>query len=317
MKVMKVFLQGRPARKARRPTAFLHALHVLHAPLWIVVTIFPIALAAQAPQQPPARGGGAGGAGATYPAQQRPLASAEVLARGKTLYGINCTSCHGADARGGDQGGPNLLRSQIVLNDQHGELIMPIVRGERASKGMDPINLPDADIVAVAEYLHGLAAAGRRGATMPPNVLVGDAPAGQAAFAAKCGACHSATGDLKALGSRIPDAMTLQNFWISGGRGSGRGGGGGAGAAPAPLNPKPTTVTVTVSPTQKVEGRLVRIDDFLVTLVDADGNNRTFVRDGDRPKVDVHDPLEPHIQLLPKYTDKEIHDITAYLVTLK
>ena len=35
------------------------------------------------------------------------------------------------------------------------------------------------------------------------------------------------------------------------------------------------------------------------------------------PKVDITDPLKPHRDLLPKYSDKEIHDITAYLVTLK
>jgi cytochrome c oxidase cbb3-type subunit 3 len=274
----------------------------------------------QAPAPAPAGGrGGAQGRGATFPAQQRTLAEQAVIDRGKTLFGINCSSCHGPDARGGDQGGPNLLRSQVILDDQHGELVMPIVRGSRQNNGMDPINLPDADIVAVAEYIHSLAAAGRGRNSMPLNVLVGNAAAGQTAFAARCGTCHSVTGDLKGIGARIPDAMTLQNFWVSGGRGGGRGGGGGAGGAAAPeaANAKPTTVTVTPATGPKIEGRLVRIDDFLVSLVDENGNTRTIVRDGDRPKVDVHDPLQAHYQLLPKYTDTEIHDITAYLVTVK
>jgi cytochrome c oxidase cbb3-type subunit 3 len=283
---------------------------------------------APAPQAPaggrgvqgPAGRGGGGGGGATFPAQQRTLADQAVLDRGKTLFGINCTSCHGADARGGDQGGPNLLRSQVVLDDQHGELIRPIVRGSRQTAGMDPINLADADITAVAEYLHGLAAAGRgRGATAPLSVLVGNAAAGQTAFGSMCGSCHSVTGDLRAIATRIPDPMTLQNFWVSGGGGGGRGGGGGGGggAGIAPASPRVTTVTVTQPSGQKVEGRLVRIDDFLVSLVDADGYTRTFSRDGDKPKVDVHDPLAPHRELLPKYSDREIHDITAYLVTIK
>lgn len=43
----------------------------------------------------------------------------------------------------------------------------------------------------------------------------------------------------------------------------------------------------------------------------------TFPRKGDQPPVAVHEPLEPHLQLLPVYTDKDIHDLTAYLVTLK
>ena len=41
------------------------------------------------------------------------------------------------------------------------------------------------------------------------------------------------------------------------------------------------------------------------------------MRDGDSPKVEVHDPAAPHKDLLREYTDKDIHDVTAYMVTLK
>jgi len=280
-------------------------------------------LAQGAPPTPAPRAGGPGpdpqgrgaGRGATFPAQQRPPGDPAIVERGRTLYGINCASCHGPDARGGDQGGPNLLRSQLMLDDQHGELILPVVQGSRQNMGMDPLNIPAADVTAIAEFIHSLAAGRGRGA--PQNILVGNATAGQAAFTARCASCHSVTGDLKGLATRIPDPLTLQNFWISGGGGAGRGGGGGAGPAPIANNVPATTVTVTLPSGQKAEGRLVRIDDFLVTLIDASGANRTFRRDGDRPKVEVHDPLEPHRLLLPKYTDNEIHDLTAYLVTMK
>ena len=67
----------------------------------------------------------------------------------------------------------------------------------------------------------------------------------------------------------------------------------------------------------KVEGRLIRIDDFFVTLADSEGGQRTFRRDGDSPKVELHDPLKPHKDLLPKYTDTDIHNLTAFLVTVK
>ncbi len=286
------------------------------------------ALAAQAPTPPPVGQGapaggvpgaaqGPAGRGPTFPAQQRALADAAVLARGKTLYTINCAACHGADARGGDQGGPNLLRSQILLDDQHGELILPIVRGGRAEK-MPPLPLiPDADVTAIAEFVHSLAAAGRGRNSVPLNILVGNASAGQTAFAAKCASCHSVSGDLRGLATRVPDPATLQNFWISGGGGGGRGGGGGGGAAPVAANARPVTVTVTLPSGQKTEGRLVRVDDFFVSLVDQDGATRSFRRDGDRPAVEVHDPLEKHRLLLPNYTDDEIHNITAYLVTIK
>src|SRR5207342_1824442 len=132
-------------------------------------------------------------------AQQRPPADPAVVERGKTLYGINCQSCHGVDLRGGDQGGPNLLRSQLVLSDQDGEQILPIIRGARQASSMDPINISDADAHAVAVYLHAVAATMQgqggppRGNPVPPNeaVLVGNIAAGQAFFAAKCASCHS------------------------------------------------------------------------------------------------------------------------------
>src|SRR5204863_7292354 len=109
------------------------------------------------PQTPPPQTGtppaGQRGRGtATFPAQQHALADPEVIARGKGLYGTNCRSCHGIDLRGGDQGGPNLLRSEVALNDLDGEAIMPVVQGSRASQGMDAIDLPEADIKAIAAY---------------------------------------------------------------------------------------------------------------------------------------------------------------------
>ena len=277
--------------------------------------------AAQEPPQPPAGPGagrqGRGGRGiGVFPAQQRPPADPAVIDRGKTIYGINCTPCHGADARGGQLGGPNLLRSQLVLSDQGGELILPIVRGSRAVKGMPPLNLSDDDVKAVAEFIHSLTAAGRtQGAPPPsdapePDILVGDATAGQAYFAAKCGACHSAAGDLQGIATKAGSPKALQNLWVSGGGGRGRGFG-------APNEAAVATVSVIQPSGEKVEGRLLRIDDFVVTLLQADGTVRSFRRDGDVPAVDVHDPLDAHRTLLTVLTDKDMHDVTAYLVTLK
>jgi cytochrome c oxidase cbb3-type subunit 3 len=264
--------------------------------------------------------GGRGGGPATFPAQQRELADAATIARGRTLYEINCRACHGPDLRGGDAGGPNLLRSQLALNDQHGELIYPIVQSGRQTPGMPampPLGLPQPDVIAIAEYIHSVQATSR-GQGAPPagaqaelNLLVGDANAGKAYFAAKCSACHSATGDLAGLGSRITDVMQLQNAWVGGSAGRG-GRGGRAGGAPTPV-----TVTVTPANGPKVEGRLVRIDDFIVIVQLADGSTKSFRRDGDVPGVEIKDPRDAHRSLLPAYTDKDIHDVTAYLVTLK
>ncbi len=274
-------------------------------------------VAAQAPapdgrganKQPaaPARGGGGGGA---YPA--RPPADPAVVARGKAIYDINCALCHGEDARGGDNG-PNLIRGEVVMNDRKGERIGSVLQTGRAAEGMPKFDFTPAQISDIAAFLHSFPVGGYDvSRNRPLSIVVGDAKAGQAYFNAKCGSCHSASGDLKGIATRITDARTLQQRWLMPSGGGGRGGG----------QTAPTTVTVTLLSGQsasgeKVEGRLGRIDDFTVTLIDADGGSRTFRRDGDVPKVEIHDPLEPHKEMLKVYTDKDIHDVTAYMVTLK
>ena len=278
-----------------------------------------------APAQP--AGGGRGRGQATFPAQQRPPGDPAVVQRGKTLYEINCRLCHGADLRGGDMGGVNLLRSQLVLNDQAGELILPVVQNGRQNPGMPvmpPFPLPPDDVKAIAEYVHSVVAQPRPQGAPPPgedvplNIVVGDAKAGEAYFNAKCAACHSPAGDLRGIATRVPQPMQLQNLWVAGQGGfGGRGGRGGAPAAAEPAPRKPVTVAVTTSNGQRIEGRLDRIDDFYVTLTPSDGLQRTFRRSGDVPRVEITDPLDGHKKLLVQYTDKDIHDVTAYLVTLK
>jgi cytochrome c oxidase cbb3-type subunit 3 len=291
----------------------------------LLTTCIGVRLAAQGPPQPPpGQAGGRGGRGqvATFPAQQRPPGDPALIARGKNLFEVNCRLCHGGDLRGGDMGGVNLLRSDLVLRDQHGELIQPVVKGGRANPGMPAMppfpQLSDDDIKALAEYIHSVAATMRGQGNPPPgaepvvlNIVVGDAAAGKAYFDAKCASCHSTSGDLAGVASRYSDPVQLQNAWVAGG-GGGRGGRGGGRGTRAQ-----TTVTVTTAQGQRVEGRLDRIDDFIVVLTPADGVQRSFARTGDVPRVEIHDPLEGHKKLLPVYTDKDIHDVTAYLVTVK
>lgn len=266
------------------------------------------------------RAGGPGGGrrGPNFPQQTRQLASDEVIARGKAVYSVNCTACHGADLRGGDQGGPSLLRSLAALSDQHGETVAPIIRGARQAQGMPGFNLNDADVTAVAEFIHSvLAKVGSQarppGAIDPStlNVVVGDVAAGRTYFQGKCANCHSVSGDLKSIAAKYPDPRTLQSTWVSGGGGGGRGGrGGGEGG-------KPSAVTVTLVDGQKLEGVLIRKDDFIVTLRLPDGTRRSIAREGDKPKVEVHDPNEAHKKLVPTLDDKDMHDVTAYLATVK
>lgn len=272
----------------------------------VLFLAIPSLFAQTPPAAPAGRGRGGGGFGSAFP--QHSPADPAAVERGKALYGVNCNFCHGSDARGGE-GGPNLLRSELVLNDQKGELITPVVQNGRGE--MPKLNLTAEQISDIAAFLHSFRVGGYDASRMiPPSILVGDPKAGEAVFARKCASCHSASGDLKGLASKITDPKLLQNgFLMPGGGRGGRGGGG--------MAVPPTTVAVTPASGPKVEGRLVRIDDFTVILIDADGRQQTFRRDGETPKVEIHDPLKPHRDLLPTYTDKEIHDLTSYLVTLK
>ncbi len=247
-----------------------------------------------------------------YPALQRPPGDPEVVARGQALYGINCRACHGMDLRGGDLGGPNLLRSQLVLRDEAGELMGPVISDGQSGAGgsyMPPQPLSDEDLEAVVTYVHDvLGTASRQGG--PPlgeelelDILVGDATAGRTYFVERCAACHSPTGDLEGIATRIARLQELQNTWV---RGGGRN-----------TERPPVTVTVTLASGERVAGRLERLNDFLVVLTDGDGRHRSFSRRGDTPRVEFDDPMAAHREMLPAYRDADIHNVTAYLVTLK
>lgn len=273
-------------------------------------------------QPPPGRAGGPGRAGQAFPKTTRPLADPATIERGMALYGINCRLCHGPDLRGGDLGGINLLRSQLVLADQDAELIHPVVSQGRNNPGMPPMppipSLTLDDTKAIAAYIRSVLArsAGQGGPPPGPpivlNIVVGDPAAGQKYFGANCATCHSPAGDLAGIASRYPAPMQLQNTWVSGVAAFGRGGGGGA-----PRTPKPVTAVVTTADGRRFEGPLQRIDDFIVVIAEPDGLPRTFRRIGGNPKVQIDDPLDGHKKLWVKLTDKDMHDVTAYLVTLK
>jgi cytochrome c oxidase cbb3-type subunit 3 len=266
----------------------------------------PVPAPAQAPATP-GRGQQAGPPEA-YP--QRPPVDPAILERGKALYGVHCAFCHGADARGGDGGGPNLLRSQLVLSDQKGELIGEVVTKGRPNTLMVPMQLSPEQISDIAAYVHSFRVGGYDITRRPPaSIVVGDARAGETAFRSRCASCHSITGDLRNIGSKIPEPRDLQQMWLMPSAA-------GRGAPPVYAIP-PITATVTLASGEKVQGRLIRIDDFVITIEPPNAMARSFGRRGDQPKVEIHDPLKPHRELLSKYTDKEIHDITAYLVTVK
>lgn len=253
------------------------------------------------------RGGPAAGRGPAYPAH--PQADDATIARGQQIYSQNCSTCHGMDARGG-QGGINLVRSQLVMDDDKGELIAPVVQNGRPDLGMPKFDLTADQITDIAGYIHKVGANYRAVVSYPTNILVGDATAGQSFFNGdgKCSTCHSVTGDLAGIGGRM-EPKALQNALVSGGGGRGRGATGSTALT--------TTVTVTLIGGKVVEGKLDHLDDFVVSLTDANDNRLTYDREKSAAKVVVHNPLQGHIDMLPKLTDDQIHNLTAYLVTVK
>lgn len=229
--------------------------------------------------------------------------------RGKTAFGAACGFCHGQNARGGE-GGPDLLHSVIVLQDEGGKDLGEFVQKGRPEKGMPAFTgMPQAQATDIATFLHAEVLAAMTQRRVEVSIVTGDAKAGEAFFNSegKCKTCHSLAGDLKGIAAKY-DPITLQDKAMSP-----RGGTGFGGPAPGPQQ----TVSVTLPGGETVSGTLLRLTLFDVTLRDAQGARRTFARDGNTPGVEVKDPLDGHFDLMRRITDKQMHDLTAYLVTLK
>jgi mono/diheme cytochrome c family protein len=220
--------------------------------------------------------------------------------RGRKVYAAECINCHGTHARGGDKGA-DLVRSEIVLHDRYGSTIGPYLKKGHPTQTTPPANLTGAQIEDVSHTIHQEVYNTLRAALQIQNVLTGDPKAGAAYFngEGKCATCHSPTGDLAKIGSRLDPPALQQRFLFPGGRGG-----------------KPVTVTVTPASGGAITGRLVYLDDFNVALRDDTGEYRSFQR-GPGLQVVKHDPAQAHHEMLDRYTDKNVHDMVAYLETLK
>ena len=182
---------------------------------------------------------------------------------------------------------------------------------------MPKLPLNEAQIADVVAWLHVKTyIAGHRGTYTFGDVVTGSAKAGEAYFrgAGKCSSCHAVTGDLAGIGRKY-DPFSLQSRWLQPRASKGRRKSGGPADTAASKNAP--SVTVTLASGERISGRLDHLDDFTVSLRDVKGQFRSFARGGDEPKVEVQDPLQAHNQMLRQYTDADIHNVTAYLVTLK
>lgn len=275
------------------------------APVWAVAQLF-------AQQGPPGRGGPAPG---QSPASRRPPATtnpqsytdAEIQA-GQARFVSECGFCHGRDAQGGESG-PDLTRSTLVAQDLRGDKIGPLIQSGRPDKGMPAFSLPASEIASIVAYIHDAKSkaeselGGRRSVDVS-DLQTGSAEAGKFFFNGKggCAQCHSLSGAFATVASRFQGLALLQRM-LHPGRG-GRGG--------APVRP---SATVTTANGQELSGRVAYRDEFTITLIDSEGWSHSFPAGA--VKIEIDDPLRAHTDLLGRYTDEEIHDVFAYLQTLK
>lgn len=274
---------------------------------------------------PPARGGrpamanrGPGPLGAGRADSQ--VVDDVAAERGRKDFNDECITCHGLNGRGGndtlpkEQQGPDLVRSLVVLHDRYGNELGPFLKkGHPMRGGRTGASLTEAQITDLSHYLHRTVYYTLRSGPMlkVQNILSGDKAAGAAYFngAGKCNTCHSPAGDLAGIGTKY-DPPTLQTkFLFPKSVGFARGG-------RRTATTKPVMVTVTPAGGAAVEGTLIHVDDFNVSLREKDGQYRSFaITPG--MKVVRKDPYATHIEMLDHYTDKNIHDIVAYLESLK
>ncbi len=230
--------------------------------------------------------------------------------RGHQRFVSSCGFCHGSNAKGGEKG-PDLLRSVLVLHDENGKSIGPVILNGRPDKGMPHFAFTPEQITDIANFLHNAVnAAADRDNYKILNIVTGDPKAGEAYFtgAGQCTSCHSVTGDLKGIATKY-DPPTLQGKFIQPGYTWMEGN--------PPKSVFAISVTVTLPSGEKFTGRPVTLDDFDVSLREADGTYHSFARTKEGPKVEINNRLQAHMDLVKRYKDSDIHNLTAYLVTLK
>jgi cytochrome c oxidase cbb3-type subunit 3 len=260
-----------------------------------------------------ARGRAAGDPRGNVGPSDRPGVDLAAVARGTPLWNAECVTCHGPRARGGT-GGSSLLSSAIVYEDRDGSRLGPFFKaGHPMQSGRNSASLTPAEINDLLHFVLKQRNDTLRGSA-PFNVkdiLTGDARAGAEYFATTggCTKCHSVTGDLAGIGSRLTAPVDVQQRMVFP---TGRGGARGRGAAPAGAPPAPLTPATG----EPLSGVLLEMDDFFVTFRTAAGQTQV-VRRTPSLRVVVNDPLQAHRDLLDRLTDKAMHDLTAYLWSLK
>ncbi len=228
--------------------------------------------------------------------------NAEAVARGRTQFQSSCGFCHGEDATGNR--GPDLVRSAALSHDQDGEVVGPLIRNGRPEKGMPAFaTLTAPQVSDIVVFLHSRADESLHSNAVSKDyplkkLLTGNAEAGRKYFegAGGCSGCHSPTGDLQGIAAKY-QPLELQQRFLHPSRGAAR------------------TATISLPGGKTVEGTVVHADEFEIGISEKDGWYRSWARAD--VQVEIHDPLAAHRALMPKYTDADVHNLFAYLETLK
>ncbi len=235
------------------------------------------------------------------PAAQDKVASKELIESGKTLFQQQCGFCHGRDAGGGETG-PSLVDSELVKHDKNGAEIANVIRNGRPEKGMPKFDLTETAMSGVVAFIYNQQATnatnGKRRGVVPADLQTGNAALGKQYFEGpgRCSTCHSPTNDLAHVGSRLVGLRLEQRM----------------------LYPDHTKVkaTITLPDGKQVSGEVAYDDEFTIAIRDAEGRYRSWPKTTSL-KVKLDAPAEAHVELLGKYTDGDIHNLMAYLQTLK
>ena len=278
-----------------------------------VLVVVPLAIAIAVAQTPPTP---ATSSQAGRTASQAPPPTAipqsyppEQIEAGRPLFASQCGFCHGRDAAGGESG-PDLTRSAVTAEDNRGDKIGPVVRSGRVDKGMPAFNLPDAEIAAIVAFVHDQkrladTQQGSRRTVDPADLQTGDAEAGRRYFngAGGCARCHAPAGDLAGIATRLQGLKLLQRMLYP------------ESADDVARARARATVTVTLPSGERVAGALAYRDEFTIALRDSSGWYRSWPASQVRFSVD--NLLDAHTDQLGKYTDDDMHNVLAYLQTLR
>lgn len=230
-------------------------------------------------------------------------AASGTLAAGSSLFQQNCAFCHGRDAAGGESG-PDLTRSKLVAADKTGEKITEVVRNglTNGDKRMPAFKLSDSEITDLIAFIRDQTKkattrpGGRRGVDIA-DLQSGNVAAGKKYFegAGGCSSCHSPTGDLAHVATRY-EGLQLEMRMLY------------------PRGAK-STVVVTLPSGEKVDGTVAYLDEFTIGLTDKSGTYRSWPTA--TVKYVVSSPADAHVAQFPKYTDADIHNLMAYIQTLR